>query len=710
MAMVADKAEGMRTGSASQREAAGRCRPLSRIRNIGIIAHIDAGKTTTTERILYYSGRVHKMGEVHDGNAVMDWMVQEQERGITITSAATTCFWRDHQVNLIDTPGHVDFTAEVERSLRVLDGAVGVFCGVAGVQPQSETVWRQARRYRVPCLAFINKMDRKGADFGRVVEALRRELNAPVAPVHLPVGREEAFSGVIDLVRLQQLQFPEEELGARVEAGPIPSEYAAEAETARAGLVETVADHDVAVLEAYMESGDVPPEVLAAGLRRATVAGHLVPVLCGSALKNKGIQPLLDAVIDYLPAPTDVPPMVGRHPKTETPETREVSDFEPLCGLAFKIATDAYVGKLAFVRIYSGMLKKGQNYYNPRAGARERVGRLMRLHANHREEVEVLHTGEIGAIGGGKLLTTGDTLCAENRPIILERIEFPEPVIAMAIEPKSQADKDKLVAGLAALAEEDPTFRITTDPDSGQTLISGMGELHLEILRDRLSREFGVRANAGKPMVAYREGIRAGASGEAVFEREIAGETQFAGVALTVRPAGTAAGNQIRWQAGSDQIPHPLRPAVEQGLQDGLTTGVLGSYPLADIEVVVSGGAARPDQSTEVAFRAAAAMALREAVHRASPVLLEPIMRLEIETPEEYTGEILGDVNARRGRVINLRARDDVQIVDAEVPLAELFGYATALRSLSRGRAICTMEPHQFEMVPEATQAAILNQ
>ena len=707
--VVAQSEHRKQHGSASQREAADRCRPLPGVRNIGIIAHIDAGKTTTTERMLFYSGRLHKMGEVHEGTAVMDWMAQEQERGITITSAATTCFWQDRQINIIDTPGHVDFTVEVERSLRVLDGAVGVFCGVAGVQPQSETVWRQAKKYGVPCLAFVNKMDRKGADLGRVVAMMRDRLGAPAVALQLPVGREEDFDGMIDLVRMRRIGFDEESLGAKIRVEPVPAEFTAKAEAARARLVERVAELDEATLEAFLEGPDLSAEVLDAGIRRCTVAGVLVPVLCGTSLRNKGVQPLLDAVVAYLPSPLDVPPIRGHHPKTHQPVERHADDFEPLSALAFKIATDPYVGRLAFIRVYSGVLRRGQNVYNPRPAKRERVSKLLMLHANHREEVESIHAGEIGALVGPKTVTTGDTLCAEQDPVVMERIEFPETVISMAIEPKTQADKAKLAAALEALASEDPTFQVSIDEESGQTLIKGMGELHLEVLKDRMLREFNVQANAGKPMVAYRETIRGVGRGEHAFDREIAGARQYARIEVEVTPQDRSAGNCIVWDVPASVVPPAFRPAVEAGLRDGLSTGVLGSYALADVRVAVRGGEYRDDESTEIAFRSSAVMAMRAAIHDADPVLLEPVMELEIITPEEHMGEVLGDVNSRRGRVLDMKAEDGSQVLRAEVPLAELFGYATALRSLTKGRAVYSMEPKLFDVLPDALQDRILN-
>ncbi|MBI9019790.1 MAG: elongation factor G [Verrucomicrobia bacterium] len=706
---VKNDAKHAKSGVSSPREDAARGRSLSSIRNIGIVAHIDAGKTTTTERILYYTGRVYKMGEVHEGTAVMDWMEQEQERGITITSAATTCFWRDHQVNIIDTPGHVDFTVEVERSLRVLDGAVGVFCGVGGVQPQSETVWRQAKKYHVPCLAFVNKMDRMGANFAKVVSELREKLAAPAVPVQLPWGSEEDFKGIVDLVHMKAFLFKEENLGSGVSEIAIPEEMAVDAEKQRAALVEKTAEVDETLLEIYLENPDVPAALLAAAIRRATIAGHLVPVLCGSSLKNKGVQPLLDAVVDYLPSPVDVPAVTGIHPKTEAPEVREAGDYEPLSALAFKMATDSFVGKLAFIRIYSGKLEKRQNVFNPRTNKREKIGRLLRLHANSREDVDVLYSGEIGAISGLKFFTTGDTLCAENDAIVLERIVFPEPVIAMAIEPKTQADRDALAAALQSLTEEDPTFRVTMNEDTGQTIINGMGELHLEIIKDRIFREFKVKANAGKPVVAYRESARTAGTGEFTFEREIGGRGHFAKLVIEVSPRERGTGNQVNVNVSKEVVPAIFHLPITQGISDALMTGVLGNYPLVDIEVNVTGGAAHPVDSSEMAFRTAAVMALRDAVGNSSPTLLEPIMKLEIISPEDHLGDVMNDLNGRRGRIREIESRDGIQIVHVDVPLAEMFGYATTLRSLTKGRASYTMEPQSFEAVPDSMQETILN-
>ncbi len=697
-----------RNAAGSSPADVGRAVPLDRVRNIGIVAHIDAGKTTVSERILFYSGRVHRMGEVHDGTTVMDWMVQEQERGITITSAATTFLWGGHQINLIDTPGHVDFTAEVQRSLRVLDGAIGVFCGVAGVQPQSETVWRQARGFGVPCLAFINKMDRKGADFASVVRSLRERLGAVPAPIQLPWGAEEQFRGVVDIIGRRALEFDEASQGARVHEHPIPAELAAIAAEARARLCEMVAEADEAVLEVYLAGPDLPADLLWAGLRRATIAGHLLPVLCGSALRNKGIQPLLDAVVALLPSPTDIPPARGRHPKTGAEVTRAAADTEPLAALVFKIAADPYVGRLAYVRVYSGVLKRGQNIYQPRTRRRERVPKLVRLHANQREEIEELRAGDIGGVPGMRQLATGDTICAESHPILLERITFPEPVVSMAIEPRTQADRPALAEALAALADEDPTFRVSTDPETGQVIISGMGELHLEILRDRLLREFRVPANAGRPMVSYRETISRPAAARHRFQREIGGTVQFAEVAVEVAPRPRGSGNEVRVEAGPREIPSEFHEAVEGGIADALATGVLASYAMTDVGVRVGGGAWREGDSTETAFRTAALLATREALAAGGPLLLEPVMALEIVTPDEHLGEVLADLTSRRGRVRQMEAREGAQTIRAEAPLVELFGYATALRSLTKGRASHSMEPRSFEPVPSALQATII--
>ncbi len=709
MKIVSQDKDKVARGSVSKREADGRAHALSTVRNIGIVAHIDAGKTTTTERILYYSGKVHKIGEVHDGTATMDWMIQEQERGITITSAATTCFWQNHQINIIDTPGHVDFTVEVERSLRVLDGAVGVFCAVGGVQPQSETVWRQANKYKVPRLVFINKMDRIGADFDRVLNDIHDKLSAPAVALQLPIGASDTFKGAIDLIKMRGIHFSETDYGSKVEYIDIPEEMAAKAEEARAHLVEKVAEVDEELLEAYMENTDVSEKALIDAIRRATVANHIVPVLCGSSLKNKGVQPLLDAVVAYLPSPVEVPAVHGIHPKSENELHREASDFEPLTGLVFKMTTDKFVGKLAFVRVYAGQLQKGQNIYNPRTKKRERIGRLLRLHANHREDVDVLYAGEIGGMVGQKLFTTGDTVCAENDPILLENIEFPEPVISMAIEPKTTADKDALVDALQDMAAEDPTFHTSVNEETGQTIIHGMGELHLEIIRDRILREYKVQANAGKPMVAYRESVSRKGRGSFTFDREIGTEKHFAALTLEISPRAAGTGNSIDFDVSTSMVPNEYRKAIEEGIHDALLTGVLGNFAIIDVAVNVVGGEADAHDSTEMAFRSAAVMALRDAVSNSAPILLEPVMKLEIETPDEHLGDVLGDLNSRRGSVRNMKAANDLQVVQADVPLAEVFGYSTSLRSLTKGRASYTMEPQAFEPVPASMEDSILN-
>lgn len=674
--------------------------PLRTIRNIGIVAHIDAGKTTTSERILYYSGKTHRLGEVHHGTAIMDWMEQERERGITITSAATTTFWRDHQINLIDTPGHVDFTVEVERSLRVLDGAVGVFCAVAGVQPQSETVWRQARKYKVPGLAFVNKIDRMGANFTRCVEQIRAKLHLPAFPIQLPIGLEENFRGVVDLVSRKALVFDDESLGAKYQVEEIPPDMAEAVELARAELVEAVAERDEASLERFMEDGDLPGDLLKDAIRRLVVAHHFVPVLAGSSLKNKGVQPLLDAVVDYLPSPLDVPVPHGVHPKTGEPETREASDQESMCGLVFKIANDGYVGKIAFVRMYSGSLKKGQNVWNPRTGRRDRLARILRLHANHREELDVLYSGEIGGITGFKDVTTGDTVCVESAPVLLERIEFPESVIAMSVEPKSTADKEALMNALQILADEDPTFTYSLDKESGQTLMHGMGELHLEILRDRLLREHKVQARAGKPMVTYRETIGGTATHRQVFDREIGGKRQLAEVEVKVEPRERGTGNKIEFSVSKNDLPEPYRSAVQEGVEDALVTGMLMNYPMTDVLVTVTDGVVQPGETSENAFKSCAHIGMRQVLLEANPLLLEPIMSVEIITPEENMGDVMADLNSRRGRIRDLEAVAEGQKITAEVPLAELFGYTTTLRSLTKGRASPSMEPTCFAEVP----------
>lgn len=697
-------------GKNANEASAGRTHELCDLRDIGIIAHIDAGKTTVSERILYYAGVVHKIGEVHDGTATMDWMIQERERGITITSAATTCEWLGKQINLIDTPGHVDFTVEVERALRVLDGAVGVFCAVGGVQPQSETVWRQANRYNVPRIAFINKMDRMGADFDRVVTEIRTKLKANAVPLQLPIGAADTFEGAIDLIEMKSVVYKSEDLGACPVVSEIPAEMQAEAEAARESMIEAFANDDEELADAYLEGGEIPSEIIRKAIRSAVISGRVVPVLCGTALKNKGVQALLDAVVWYLPSPLDVPAVTGTEIKTGNQAERPADDSAPLAGLIFKVAVDPYLGRLLFVRIYSGKLKKGQNVYNPRTKTRERVGRLIRMHSNSQTDTETIYSGEIGVMAGIGKFTTGDTLCAEQAQIALDRIDFPEPVMFMAIEPKSRADKDKLEEALQMLSDEDPTCRVRIDGETGQTIMSGMGELHLEILRDRLLREFKVPANAGKPMVSYYETLTKDADATFTFDREFGGKRQAATVALHVSAGARGKGNSIEVKPPRNTVPPEFWTSIEQGVQDAILTGVLARLPMQDIHVrITGGGIVDNDSATEMAFRTAAIMAFREAASAAAPELLEPIMSVELVAPPEYTGDLMGDLNGRRGQVREMDTRGDMQAIKADVPLAELFGYSTAIRSLSRGRASYSMEPEQFAIVPQAVKEAILN-
>jgi len=710
MAVMVDSVNsGRKTKGGSEQKSDHASAMLADIRNIGIMAHIDAGKTTTTERILYYSGRLHQMGEVHDGTAVMDWMEQEQERGITITSAATTCAWKGCQINIIDTPGHVDFTVEVERSLRVLDGAVGVFCGVGGVQPQSETVWHQARKYNVPCLAFVNKMDRTGAHLDSVITEMREKLAAPAIAMQVPIGSESDFCGVVDLIDMCALVYDDESLGAEFDRVDIPTELRADAEQARAEMIEFVAERDDELMAAYLEDSDLDSDLLRKGIRRATIAGTLVPVYCGTALRNKGIQPLMDAVTAFMPSPLDVPPVQGRDPRSEETIERRPGADQPLSALVFKIARDPHVGKLAYVRVYSGQLGRGKRVYNPGNGKRERVNRLIKMHADKQSIVEELGSGEIGAIPGLKFATTGDTLCAENEQILLERIEFPEPVISMAIEPRTVADRDALHEALDSMRDEDPTFNVLESEETGQTLISGMGELHLEVIKDRMFREFKVQARAGAPMVSYRETITEAGKCEKVFQKEIGGHGQYARLTIEIAPRERGSGNLVESEIGKEQVPSEFQEAALEGIDDGLKTGVLGNYQLVDTEVRIVAGDFHPVDSTDIAFRSAASMAVREACQAAAPVLLEPIMDVEVTTPEEAMGEIISDINGRRGRVEEMKSIEAFRIVRATVPLSELFGYSTTLRSLSKGRATYTMEPKRFDPVPHVLQESILN-
>jgi elongation factor G len=672
--------------------------PIERVRNIGIMAHIDAGKTTTTERILYYTGITYKIGEVHEGTATMDWMVQEQERGITITSAATTCFWRDHRINIIDTPGHVDFTIEVERSLRVLDGAVAVFCAVGGVEPQSETVWRQADRYRVPRIAFINKMDRVGADFARVLDQMRDKLKAKPLLLQLPVGAEEGFAGVVDLIEQKALIWDEDRLGAKFRCEEIPADLRAEAAARRDKLVETLADHDEKVMELYLEGKRPEPEAIRRAIRAATLKMELTPVLMGSAFRNKGVQPMLDAVVDYLPSPGDVPPVVGR--VGERMEERWPRDDAPFSALAFKIMTDPYLGTLTFLRVYSGRLESGSSVLNSTKQKRERIGRLLKMHANKREEISEMFAGEICAVGL-RDTTTGDTLCDPAHPIVLEAIEFPEPVIQIAIEPKTKADQERLSESLQKLAKEDPSFRVSVNRETAQTLIAGMGELHLEIIVDRLLREFKVDANVGKPQVAYRETLRKPAEAEGRFIRQTGGHGQFGVVELRIEPLGKGAGFEFVDGTKGGAIPRNFIPSVEDGVREAMDNGVLAGYPMVDVRAVLLDGKYHEVDSSEVAFKIAASLAFKAACDKGGVLLLEPVMDVEVVTPQEFMGEVVGDLNARRGKILNLEGRDGVQVVEARVPLAAMFGYATRLRSITQGRATYTMQFGAYEPVPQ---------
>jgi elongation factor G len=677
-----------------------RSEPIERLRNIGILAHIDAGKTTTTERILYYTGITYKMGEVDEGTAVMDWMAQEQERGITITSAATTCYWNNHRINIIDTPGHVDFTAEVERSLRVLDGAVVLLCGVGGVEPQSETVWRQADKYRVPRIVFINKMDRVGVDPERAVDQIRSRLHAQPLPIQIPLGREESFRGVIDLVSMREMDWGTDLIGASFAVRDVAPEREAEVRQKRTEMIERLADADERIMEMYLEGVDVPAEELKAAIRRATIAGNAVPVLYGASFRNKGVHPLLDAIVDYLPAPTDIPPVAGRHPRTHQPETRKPSDDEPFAALVFKVQNDPFMGTLAFFRVYSGKAHAGSVFYNPGKDDEERVNRFLVLHANKRKEIKEIFAGDIVAMGTMKSLSTGDTLCAKNRPIILESITFPEPVIQVTVEPRSKVEHQKLQAALAKLAKEDPTIRTSVDPQTGQTLVYGMGELHIEIALDRLSREFGVTANTGKPQVAYRETILKPAEGEGEFARQLAGKGQFGRVRLSLSPLPRGAGFEFAARVRHGEIPAELVAAVEDGVRESLDFGTLAGFPMTDIRAELLSGAWTEAESTPVAFKIAATMAFKNAAAKAVPVLLEPIMRLEVVSPDDYLGDIVGDLNARRGRIEGMEMRGGSRVIDARAPLAEMFGYATVLRTLTQGRGVFSMEFASYETIP----------
>jgi elongation factor G len=692
-----------------------RTTPLDRIRNIGIMAHIDAGKTTTTERILYYTGRTYKLGEVHEGTATMDWMEQEQERGITITSAATTTFWprngQQFRINIIDTPGHVDFTVEVERSLRVLDGAVTVLDAVGGVEPQTETVWRQADRYGVPRIIFVNKMDRVGADFDRCLSMVRERLGAKAIPLHLPLGSGELFTGLIDLVRQIEIVYDDDSMGKKYEEGPVPEALKERVKAMRHELLEAVVEHDDAILHKYLEGQELSEDDVRTVVRKATIAGHVVPVLCGAAFKNKGVQPLLDAVVDYLPAPIDIPPIKGHLPHHDaTPAERKASDDEPFAALAFKIMTDPYVGKLTFFRVYSGVLAAGSYVYNSTKDRKERIGRLLQMHANKREEIEEVRAGDIAAAIGLKDTKTGDTLCSEDTPIILEAMRFPEPVISVAIEPKTKADQDKLGVALQKLSEEDPTFRVHTDTETAQTIISGMGELHLEIIVDRMKREFKVDANVGRPQVAYRETLRKRVEYvEGKFIRQSGGRGQYGHVVIHVEPGEVGSGFVFEDKIVGGTIPREYIGPVEQGVKEALENGVLAGYPMVDVKVELVDGSYHDVDSSEMAFKIAGSMAVKDAARQAAPVLLEPIMDVEVVTPADYMGDVIGDLSSRRGKIGGMTQRADAQVIAASVPLAEMFGYSTTLRSMSQGRAIYHMQFSHYAEVPKAKAEEIVS-
>lgn len=681
---------------------------LDRTRNIGIMAHIDAGKTTTTERILFYTGVLHRMGEVHDGAATMDWMEQEKERGITITSAATTCFWRNNRINIIDTPGHVDFTVEVERALRVLDGAVALFCAVGGVEPQSETVWRQADKYRVPRIAFVNKMDRVGADFYNAVDMMRTRLGANAIPIVLPIGQGETFVGIIDLITMQARIYHEDNLGGSWEEIEIPADLKEITHEYRTKMLEAVAEVDDSLLVKYLDGEEISPTEVYSVLRRATLEMVIVPVLCGSSFKNKGVQKLLDAVVDFLPSPVDVGNTVGHHKNMSDKVERRPADDEKFSALAFKVATDPYVGKLIFFRVYSGVVNAGSYVHNSVSGKKERTGRILRMHANHREDVETAYTGDICAAIGLKFTKTGDTLCDESDPVVLEKMDFPEPVIDVAIEPRTKADQEHLSEAIQKLADEDPTFRIRTDEETGQTIISGMGELHLEILIDRMKREFGVEANVGKPQVAYKETIRTAAKAEGKFVRQSGGRGQFGHVWIEIMPNEKGKGYEFEDGIVGGVVPREYIPAVSVGIKEAMRNGLLAGYPLEDIKVRLYDGSYHEVDSSEMAFKIAGSMAFQEAARKANPVLLEPVFSVEVVTPEEYMGSIVGDLNSRRGRIEGMSARSDAQVVKVTVPLSEMFGYATTLRSLSQGRAIYTMHFSHYDEVPASISEKII--
>jgi len=682
---------------------------LEKTRNIGIMAHIDAGKTTTTERILYYTGVSHKIGEVHDGAATMDWMEQEQERGITITSAATTCFWKDHRVNIIDTPGHVDFTVEVERSLRVLDGSVAVFCSVGGVEPQSETVWRQADKYRVPRIAFINKMDRLGADFDRGVDMIRERLGANAIPLQLPIGKEDNFAGVVDLVLMKAIVWDDESLGARFEVVDIPADMQERVEAARELLVEEVCTYDEQLMDKYLGGEEISLEELQAGIRKACIEIKMIPVLCGSAFKNKGVQNLLDAVVDYMPSPNDVPPISGMVPETEEPITRPPGDDKPFAALAFKVMTDPFVGQLTFFRVYSGVAESGATVLNATRNKKERFGRLLKMHANKREEIKQVYSGDIAAGVGLKLTTTGDTLCDPNNPCLLESMEFPEPVIHIAVEPKTKSDMEKMGQALGKLVQEDPTLRVRTDDETGQTILSGMGELHLEVIIDRLQREFKVDANIGAPQVAYRETITKSVEVQGKFVRQSGGRGQYGDCWLRLEPLEPGSGFEFVDQIKGGVIPREYIPSVGKGAEEASENGVVAGFPIVDVRVTCYDGSYHDVDSSEMAFKIAGSMGFKSGAAKAAPVLLEPVMAVEVVVPEEYMGDVMGDLSSRRGRVLGMDSRGGAQVINSNVPLASMFGYATELRSMTQGRATYTMVFDHYEQVPKAISEEIVS-
>ncbi len=684
---------------------------LAKTRNIGIMAHIDAGKTTTSERILYYTGISHRLGEVHEGAATMDWMEQERERGITITSAATTCFWNNHRINIIDTPGHVDFTVEVERSLRVLDGAVAVFCAVGAVQPQSETVWRQANKYKVPRIAFVNKMDRTGADFYNVIEKMRTKLGSKAVPLQIPIGQEEKFKGVIDLVKMQGIVWDEDSQGQKFEYIDIPADLQAKADEYRKFLVESVADHDEALMEKYLMEEEISEAELIAAIRAATLSLSINPVICGTAFKNKGVQTLLDAVVNYLPAPSDIDAVNGIDPNDEEKVLARKPLFEePFSALAFKIATDPYVGKLTFIRVYSGQLEAGSYVLNTSTGKKERIGRLLQMHANHKEDIKIVRAGDIAAAVGIKEVKTGDTLSAEDKPILLEKMIFPEPVIKLAVEPKTKADNDKLTTGLVKLAEEDPTFKVSVDDETGQTTIAGMGELHLEIIVDRLKREFKVEANVGKPQVSYRETITKNVTHREVYKKQTGGRGKFADISFEIMPMEGNTGFEFVNEVTGGNIPKEFISPVEKGFKGGLSGGIQAGYPIEGLKVRLFDGSYHDVDSDALSFELCARMGLREAARKAGPIILEPIMKVEVITPEDYMGDIIGDLNSRRGMIMGMDSNTDGSVVNAEVPLAEMFGYSTQLRSMSQGRAVYSMEFKRFAPVPDSIAKAIIEE